>query len=388
MGKIMQRGDTLNIQTDLVRVADGSELWGDQYTRKVSDLVAVQGDISREIYDSLRPKLAGAEAKELVKHDTENSQAYQMYLQGLFYWNKWTQDGFQKSIDFFRQAVEKDPNYAQAYAGLADAYTFMSVSGYVAPLQVWQSAKSAAMQSVKIDDTLPEGHISLALIRENFDWDWAGAEKEFKRAIELNPNSAEAHHWYGDFLTRLGRFEEARLELKKAQALDPLSLLINTSVGDQLYFARQYPGAIEQFKKALDMDPNFVPAQHAIELAYAQNGMYREAVAERQKVLTLSGSPDLAAAIGEEYRKSGYSGVLQSWLEGLNEVSKRGYVSSYNMAQIHARLGDKPQTLAMLDRAYGARDGNLTYLKIDPVFDDFRADPQYQALSRKMALPE
>jgi eukaryotic-like serine/threonine-protein kinase len=388
LGRITQRGDTLNIQTDLVRVSDGSELWGDQFTRKVSDLFAVQGDIAKEIYDSLRPKLAGAEAKQLAKHDTENPEAYQLYLQGLFYWNKWTQDGFQKAIDFFRQAVEKDPAYAQAYAGLADAYTFMGASGYLAPQQVWQSAKSAAMQSVKIDDGLPEGHISLALVRENFDWDWEGAEKEFKRAIELNPNSAEAHHWYGDFLTRLGRFDEARAELKKAQDLDPLSLLINTSAGRELYFARQYPAAIEQFRKTLDMDRNFVPAQHGIELAYAQNGMFREAVAERQKVLTLSGSPDLAAAIGDDYRKSGYEGVLQSWLEGLNEVSKRGYVSSYNIAQIHARLGHRPEVHAMLERAYDSRDANLTYLKIDPVFDDLRSDQKFQGLLLKLGMPQ
>ncbi len=388
LGRITQHGDTLSIQTDLVRVSDGSELWGDQFTRKVSDLFAVQGDISKEIYDSLRPKLAGAEAKQLAKHDTENPEAYQLYLQGLFYWNKWTQDGFQRAIDFFRQAVEKDPAYAQAYAGLADAYTFMGASGYLAPQQVWQSAKSAAMQSVKIDDSLPEGHISLALVRENFDWDWAGAEKEFKRAIELNPNSAEAHHWYGDFLTRLGRFDEARAELKKAQDLDPLSLLINTSAGRELYYARQYPAAIDQFRKTLDMDRNFVPAQHGIELAYAQNGMFREAVAERQKVLTLSGSPDLAAAIGDDYRKSGYEGVLQSWLEGLNEVSKRGYVSSYNIAQIHARLGHKPEAHAMLERAYSSRDGNLTYVKVDPAFDDFRSDAQFQGLLLKLAIPQ
>jgi serine/threonine protein kinase/Tfp pilus assembly protein PilF len=387
LGKVTQRGETLNIQTDLVRVSDGSELWGDQYNRKVSDLVAVQADIAKEIYDSLRPRLAGEEPQQLARHATENSDAYQLYLQGLFYWNKWTQDGFQKAIDYFRQAVEKDPNYAQAYAGLADAYTFIGASGYVAPSQVWQSAKSAAMQSVKIDDTLPEGHISLALVRENFDWDWAGAESEFRRAIELNPNSAEAHQWYGNFLTRLGRFDEAKAELKKAQGMDPLSLLIDTSVGRQLYFARQYEAAIEQFRKALDMDPNFVPAQHAIELAYAQNGMFREAIAERQKVLTLSGSPDLAAAIGEDYRRSGYSGVLESWLEGLNEVSKRGYVSPYNIAQIHARLGNKPQALLMLARAYDARDGNLTYLRIDPVFDDLRSDPQFQALSKKLGVP-
>jgi tetratricopeptide (TPR) repeat protein len=189
-------------------------------------------------------------------------------------------------------------------------------------------------------------------------------------------------------LTRLGRLDEARSELKKAQDLDPLSLLINTSVGQQLYYARQYPAAIEQFRKTLNMDPNFVPAQHAIELAYAQNGMNREAVAERQKVLTLSGSPDLAATIGEDYSKSGYSGVLQSSLEGLNEVSKRKYVPSYDIAQINARLGNKPQALAMLERAYGDRDGNLTYLKIDPVFDDLRSDPQFQGLLRKLATPD
>jgi eukaryotic-like serine/threonine-protein kinase len=388
LGKITQRGDTLNIQTDLVRVADGSELWGDQYSRKVSDLVAVQGDIAKEIYDSLRPKLVGAEAPQLTRHDTENSDAYQLYLQGLFYWNKWTEDGLKRSIDYFRQAVEKDPKYAQAYAGLADAYTFMGDSGYVVPTEVWQNAKSAAMQSVKIDDTLPEAHIALALVREDYDWDWAGAESEFKRAIQLNPNSAAAHQWYGDFLTRLGRFDEARVELKKAQDLDPLSLLINTSVGRQLYFARQYEAAIKQLRKTLDMDPNFVPAQHAMELAYAQNGMYREAVVERQKVLTLSGSPDLAAAIGEDYTTAGYPGVLQGWLEGLNEVSKRGYVPAYNIAQIYARLGNKKQAMALLEHAYSARDINLTYLKIDPVFDEFRSDPQLQTLLQKLAMPQ
>jgi eukaryotic-like serine/threonine-protein kinase len=389
LGRITRAGDTLNIQTDLVSVADGSELWGEQFSRKVSDLAAVQGDLAKEIYDSLRPRLAGKEAtQQVIKRDTQNSEAYQLYLQGLFYWNKWTQDGFKKSIEYFRQAVEKDPNYAQAYAGLADAYNFMGDSGYVPPSQVWQNAKSAAMQSVKIDDSLPEAHISLALVREGYDWDWPGAEDEFKQAIQLNGNSASAHHWFGDFLMRMGRFEEARVELKKAQDLDPLSLLINTSVGRQLYFSRQYDQALKQLRKTLDMDPNFVPAQHAIELAYAQNGMFREAVAERQRVLTLSGSADLAAAIGEEFGQSGYPGVLQSWLEGLTEVSKHGYVSGYNIAQIQARLGQKDQALAMLERAFSDRDSNLTYLKVDPVFDEIRSTPRFQALLQKLGLPQ
>ena len=388
LGRIAQRGDNLTIQTDLVSVADGSELWGEQYNRKVSDLLTVQGDIAKEIYDNLRPKLTGQEITKLAKHETENAEAYQLYLQGLFYWNKWTQDGFKKASDYFNQAVEKDPNYAQAYAGLADTYNFMGDSGYVAPLQAWQNAKSAATQAVKIDDSLPEAHISLALVREDYDWDWSGAENEFKRAIQLNPNSATAHQWYGDFLTKLGRFEDARLELKKAQELDPLSLLINTTVGRQLYFSRQYEAAIDQLQKALDMDPNFVPAQHAIESAYAQNGMFKEAVAERQKVLTLSGNPDLAAAIGEDYRQSGYPGVLQSWLEGLKEVSKRGYVSPYNIAQIYARLGEKDQALAWLEQAYNQRDSKLTYMKIEPAFDEIRSQPRFQQLLHRLAFPQ
>jgi serine/threonine protein kinase/TolB-like protein/Tfp pilus assembly protein PilF len=388
MGRVAQRGDTLTIQTDLVSVSDGSELWGDQYNRRVSDLIAVQGDIAKEIYDNLRPRITGGGATQLAKHDTESPEAYQFYLQGLFYWNKWTEEGFRKATNYFNHAVEADPHYAQAYAGLADTYNFLGESGYVAPLEVWQNAKSAALQAVKLDDTLPEAHISLALVRESYDWDWPGAESEFKRAIQLNPNSASGHQWYGDFLTRLGRFDEARMELKKAQDLDPLSLLTNTSLGRQLYFSRQYDAATQQLTKTLEMDPKFVPAQHAIEAAYAQNGMFKEAIGERQKVLTLSGNPDLAAAIGEDFHTSGYPGVLRSWLEGLKQVSKRGYVSSYNIAQIYARLGDQNQALVSLELAYNQRDSNLTYVKVEPAFDEIRSDPRFQKLVQRLALPQ
>ena len=387
-GRIAQRGDTLIIQTDLVRVADGSELWGEQYNRKVTDLLSVQEDISKEIYDNLRPKLVNQEAPQLAKHYTENPEAYQLYLQGLYYWNKWTEDGFNKAILYFNQAVQRDPNYALAYAGLAAAYNFLGDTGYVASKQVRQDAKTAAMQALKIDDMLPEAHISLALVREAYDWDWPGAETEFKRALQLGPNSATAHHWYGDFLMRSGRLEDAQAELKKAQDLDPLSLPINTAVGMQHYFARQYEPAIQQFKKALDLDPNFVPAQHALEAAYAQSGMYREAIGERQRILTLSGNPDLAAAIGEDYRKSGYSGVLQSSLEGLEQVSKQRYVSAYNIAQIHARLQQKDQTLAWLENAFNQRDSQLPYMRVEPAFDEIRSDPRFQQLLQRLSMPQ
>jgi TolB-like protein/Tfp pilus assembly protein PilF len=388
MGKVSQRGGMISIQVDLVNVADGSELWGDQYNRKLADLLTVQGDIAKEIYSNLRPRLTGQEAQGLAKHATENPEAYQAYLQGLFYWNKWTEDGFKKASDYFTQAVTMDPNFALAHAGLADTYTFMGDSEYVAPREVWQKAKDAATQALRIDDSLPEAHISLALVQENYDWDWAGAEAEFRKAIQLNPNSATAHHWYGDCLTKLRRFEEARQELKKAQELDPLSLLINTSVGRQLYFARQYAGAIEQLQKTLQMDQNFVPAQHAIEAAYAQNGMYKDAVAERQKVLTLSGNPDLAAAIGEDYTQSGYSGVMQSWLEGLKEVSKRGYVSAYNIAEIYARMREKTQALIWLEQAIDQRDSKLTYIRVEPAFDQMRSDPQFQHIAQRLGMPQ
>src|SRR5438105_5850769 len=387
-GRIAQRGDTLIIQTDLVKVADGSELWGEQYNRKVTDLLSVQEDISKEIYDNLRPKLAKQEAPQLAKHYTENPEAYQLYLQGLYYWNKWTEDGFNKAILYFNQAVQRDPNYALAYAGLAAAYNYLGYTGYVATKQVRQDAKTAAMQALKIDDMLPEAHISLALVRETYDWDWPGAETEFKRALQLGPNSATAHHWYGEFLMRSGRLDEAQVELKKAQELDPLSLPINTAVGMQHYFARQYEPAIQQFKKALDLDPNFVPAQHALEAAYAQSGMYREAIGERQRILTLSGNPDLAAAIGEDYRKSGYSGVLQSSLEGLEQVSKQRYVSAYNIAQIHARLQQRDQTLAWLENAFNQRDSQLPYMRVEPAFDEIRSDPRFQQLLQRLSMPQ
>lgn len=386
VGRLSMRGDTVKVE--MVNVSNGSQILGEQYRRKVSDIAIVQGEIASAIARQLGLKLTTEEKRQLTKQYTENAEAYQLYLQGLFYWNKWTEEGFRKAIVYFNQAVEKDPNYALAYAGLANTYNFLGDSGYDAPNRVWQNAKTAAMQAVKIDDQLPEAHISLALVREDYDWDWVGAESEFKRAIQLNVNSATAHQWYGDFLTRMGRFEEARLELKKAQELDPLSLLTNTSVGRQLYFARQYDDAIQQLQKILEMDPKFVPAQHAIRAAYAQNEMYREALAELQKVLTLAGDPDLASAVGQDYSKSGYAGVLQGWLEGLQELSKRVYVSAYNMAEIYARLERKEEALASLERAYNERDSKLTYMKIEPAFDEIRSDPRFQQLLHQLGWSE
>jgi serine/threonine protein kinase/tetratricopeptide (TPR) repeat protein len=388
VGRVSTRGDTVSVETAMVNVNNSSEIWRKQYRRKLSEIATVHDDIASAIARQLGLKLTSEEERQLTKHDTENPEAYQLYLKGLFYWNKWTEDGFRKALDYFNQAVEKDPHYAQAYTGLADTYDFLGESGYIAPREVWQNAKSAAMQAVKPDDTLPGAHIALALVRENYDWNWAGAESEFKRAIQLNPSYASGHQWYGDFLTRMGRFDEARVELRKAQELDPVSTLTQTCIGLQLYFAGQYESAIQQLKKVLEIDPVFVPAQHALDGAYVQSGRYREMIGVRQDVLKLSDNPDLAALIGEDFKQTGALGVLKSWEEGLQELAKKGYVSSYHMAQTYARMEDKSQALKSLEHTLEQRDTNLTYIKVEPAFDEIRSDPRFQALLQRLDMPK
>ncbi len=385
-GRLIQTGDELLISVNLEDVENSRQLWGEQYNRKLSNLVSVQQEIAGDIYGRLRPRLAGEEKKLLAKRPTENVEAYQLYLQGLFYWNKWTQADFKKAADYFTQAVQKDPRYALSYAGLADTYSLLGDAGYLPPSEAWPKAKAAAMQALDIDDALAEAHTSLGLVREHFEWDWAGAEQEFKRAIELNPNSATAHHWYGAYLANMGRSEEGLRETKKAQELDPLSLIINTSLGWQLYVARHNDQAAEQLRKVLDIDAKFSPARRMLEEVYAQMGKQKEAVAEREKILSLSGSPELAASIEEDFSKAGYKGVLQSWLDGLTEISKHGYVSSYSIAQAYMRIGEKEKAFGWLEKAYEERDSGLVSLAVEPMFDPVRSDPRFRDILRRMKL--
>src|SRR5712692_5903080 len=368
-GRLVQSGDDLLISVNLEDVQDKRQIWGAQYNRKLSNLVSVQEEIANNIYGRLRPKLDGEEMKRVSKRPTEDVEAYQFYLQGLFYWNKWTEADFKKAADYFTQAVQKDPRYALSYAGLADTYSLLGDAGYLPPSEAWPKAKAAAMQALGIDDTLAEAHTSLALVKEHYEWDWAGAEKEFKRAIELNPNSATAHLWYGDFLANTGRLEEGIRETKRAQQLDPLSLIINTTVGWQYYLSRQYDQAVEQLRRVLDMDQKFAPARRILEGVYSQMGKQKEAVAEREKFVSLSGSPEFAASIEETFRKSGYNGVLRGWLDGMIEISKHSYVSSYDIAVIYARMGEKEKTLTWLEKAYDEHDSGLVSLAVDPLFN-------------------
>jgi eukaryotic-like serine/threonine-protein kinase len=386
-GRLIQSGDDLLISVSLEDVQNGRQIWGEQYNRKLSNLVSVQQQLAADIYDRLRPKLEGDRQKLLSKRPTENVEAYQLYLQGLFYWNKWTQADFQKAANYFTQAVQKDPNYALAYAGLADTYSLLGAAGYLPPSEAWPKAKAGATQALEIDDTLAEAHTSLGLVKEHFEWDWEGAEREFKRAIELNPNSAAAHQWYADYLANMGRSAEGLYEIKKAQDLDPLSLIINTSLGWQLYLAGQNDQAVEQLRKVLDMDPKFARARRILEEVYAQMGKQREAVSEREKVLSFSGSPELAASIEEDFTKSGYKGVLQSWMGGLTQISKHEYISSYGVAQAYMRLGEKDKVFEWLEKAYEEHDNGLVSIAVEPIFEPVRSDRRFREIIRRMNLP-
>ena len=376
------------VGAELIDVRDNKQIWGEQYNRKLSNLVTVQQEIAADIYSRLRPKLAGEEKRLLSKRPTENVEAYQLYLQGLFYWNKWTEADFKKAADYFTQAVQKDPRYALSYAGLADTYSLLGDAGYLPPFEAWPKAKAAAMQALEIDDSLAEAHTSLALVKEHFEWDWAGADRELRRAIELNPNSATAHHWYGDYLANMGRFEEGLRETRKAQQLDPLSLITNTSLGWQFYLAGHSDQAIEQLRQVLDIDAKFWPAHRLLEEVYAQAGNVEEAVAERERVLSLSGSPELAASIGEDFAKSGYKGVLRSWLDGLTEISKHRYVSSYSIAEGYMRMNERNKALQWLEKAYEDHDSGLVSIAVEPMLDPLRSEPRFRSILKRMKLSE
>jgi tetratricopeptide (TPR) repeat protein len=320
------------------------------------------------------------------KRPKENPEAYQLFLLGMNQETKSTENALNKAVQYLKQAVEKDPNFALAHAQLAETYVLLGTIGYLPPKEAWPNAKAQAMEALTINDKLAEAHTSLGLVREYDDWNWSGAESEFKRAVELNPDSSTAHLWYGDYLGNMGRLEEAARELRKAQELDPPSVRINMALGRQFYLRHQYDQAIEQLQKTLGMDPNFAPARSTLEDVYLQAGRYEEFLAEREETLSRAGSTDLAASLGQEYKASGYRGVLLDGLNGLRALSEQGRVVSYAIAQIHARLDQKDQAFDWLERAYEEHDSRIASLKADPVFDSFRSDPRFQGLIRRLGL--
>jgi len=387
-GRVSQRGETLTVSMDLMDVTDGSELWGEQYNRKFADILAVQEDIAREITDKLRLRLKGEEEKRLARHFTENTEAYQLYLKGRYYWNKRTPDGIQKAIEYFQEAIEKDPSYALAYAGLADCYHVPT--NPLPPREKMPLAKAAAMKALELDNTLVEAHTTLARVLYVYDWDWSAAEKEFKRAIELNPRYAPAHQWYGDYLNETGRHREADAEGKRAQELEPLSLITNFHVALAFYWARNYDQAIDQFQKTLELDPSFPPALVILPAAYEQKGMLEEAIAGFQRGITLTKGPEkilAMAGLGHVYAVSGRKTEARKILGELQRLSEHSYVPANDVALVYAGLGERDEAFAWLDKAYEEHSFNMGHLTVEPRFDPLRSDLRFADLLRRIGLP-
>ncbi len=383
-GRIIQHGDSLTVGAELIDARENKQLWGEQYERKVSELMAVQRDIAQEITSNLRLKLSGLEQRRMTKHYTENADAYQLYLQGRFYWNKRTGEALKKSIEYFNRATQKDPGYALAYAGLADAYVLLPPYSAGSPQESFPEAKAAAKKAIELDETLAEAHTSLAQALY-FEWDFADAEKEFQRAIRLNPNYATAHHWYGfGPLGGMQRFDDAITELKRAQELDPLSLIINTDLGHTYIFAGQYDKAIEQLRKTLEMDQGFYYAHWCLGLAYQMKGSFREAQAEYEKAFQLNDDPYVLALLGHLFAMSGKKEQALKTLRQLEEISRQRYVSSYSFAIVYAELNEKDKAFQWLEKCYQERCIHMLGIKFDPVVKNLRSDPRFAELVRRV----
>jgi len=385
-GRVVERDGALNIQADLMNVEDGSQLWGRQYSRKLSDILGLQEEIAREVSGKLGLRTTAEQQKRLAKRSTENTEAYQAYLKGRYYWSRRTEQTVKRAVEYFQQAIDRDPGYALAYAGLADCYAVYTANEIEPPRESGPKAKAAATTALQIDNSLVEAYASLALTLV-YDWDWAGAERGFRRSIERDPSYPTAHHWYGLFLGVTGRSEQAIASLKRAQQLDPLSMIINTEVGRQLLHARRYDEAIEEGRKALEMDPNFARGHWYLGLAYEQRAMYQEAIAEFQKGFDLSGgSPYMLGSLGHAYALSGNREKARQAVANLGELSKRRYVAPYSNGLIYTGLGDKERAFEWLEKAFEDRSWLMTLLKVDPRFDGLRADPRFTSLLRRMGL--
>jgi serine/threonine protein kinase/tetratricopeptide (TPR) repeat protein len=387
-GRIMHVGGSLRIGTELVDVATGSQLWGAQYNRNSDDIFVVQDEISNEISGKLRLQLTRAEKKRLTKHHTENAEAYRLYLQGRHHWNKWTEQGFYKAIDYFQQAVEKDPSYALAFAGIADSYVLLGWNSYLPPREVFPKGKAAAMTALQLDADLPEAHASLAALLWLHDWRWDEAQLEFKRSLELDPTYPTANHWYAEYLMTMGKHAEVMARMKKGQELDPLSLIINVAVGWAFYNDRRYDEGIEQLRRTVELDPNYPVTYWILGLLLRKTGCYDLAMTEGEKGVKLSsGSPLMRAALAHTFAAAGRTTEAVQTLDELTELAAHRYVAPYFIAGIHVGLGANERAIEYLEKAYEEHCHWLIYLHIDPSMDGLREDPRFQNLLRRVGLP-
>ena len=390
-GTVQKAADQVRVNVQLINAQTDSHLWAEKFDRNLADIFAVESEIATKIADTLQAKLTGSEKQAIAARPTENSEAHQLYLKGRYFLSRRTEEGLKKSVEFFNQAIDKDSGYALAYSGLADSNMYLLKLAFLRGLsrkESYERAKAAATKALELDDNLAEAHTSLALVKMEYEWDWASSEGEFKRAIQLNPGFAEAHHQYSHYLTAMGRSSESLAESLRALELDPLSLVLNGHLAWHYLYARQYDQAIQQCQKTAELDRNYPETADFRGLAYEQKGMYREAIAELQMAVNLSGnSPHIKAELGHAYAIAGETTPALDILDELKRGSTETHISSYDIAVIYIGLGRKDQALEALENAYQERSEWLRYVKVDPRLDPLRGDPRFEKLVNQVLPP-
>ena len=385
-GRVVQRGDQLTLSLELIDVKTENVIWSEQYNRKQSDLTTLQSETARDVSSKLKIRLSGADERKLAKTYTTNAEAYKLYLQGRFYWNKREEKDFRKAVEYYNQAIALDPNYALAYAGQADTYALLSTFGFMPATEGVPKAREFARQAVSLDGGLAEPHTTLGYLSLTYDYDFAASEREFRRSIELSPNYATAHQWFGEMLLNAGRFDEASIAYRRALELEPLSLPINWDFGRFLYMSRRYDESLTQHKKTIELDPGFARAHRTLAEVYRVKGDYANAVEERAKVLDLIGQPENAALIRATFARDGWLGFLR--LVTAENSALKDINNKWVLAKAYVDLGNKDQAFAELNKAYEIRLSSLCWLKVEPQMDPLRTDPRFVELLRKMGFPQ
>src|SRR6202163_1989457 len=386
VGRLTQNGDTLNVETEMVDVSNGSQLWGEHYQRKSSDIATLQDDIASDISGQLRMKVSGSGDEK--KHATENAEAFQHYVKGRFYLAQRTRESIYKALDQFNQAVAKDPNYAQAYAGLADAYILLSDRGWVSNDEAAPKIRNGVRRAMELDPTLAEPHAALAVLEEVAEWDWAGAEAEYRKAIALNPNDATSHHWYSTLLQNLGRTKEAMAEIEKALALDPASPQINANHAGILNDMHRYEDALAELNRLIAANSEFPVYYSTRASVYWHLGNQDAAAEDWGMEMKKSGRPEWAEAFAAGYRKAKLKGACTALIEVLKNESQTEYIAPNEMARYYGFMGDRDHTFEWLEKGYAERSGRMEYVKIEDFLEPFHTDPRYIDLVKRMGLPQ
>jgi len=387
-GRLLQHGSTLIVRVELMDVATGAQLWGGQFNRQAEDVFLLQSDLSREISEKLQLQLTGDQKQRLTKRYTEDAEAYRLYLKGRYHWNKRNPEGLQKAVECFRQALDKDPAYSLAYAGLADTYPYLSFFHVVPPRVAMPKAKTAAAKALEIDDHLAEAHVSLGYVSFTYDGDWPTAGKHFEQALALNPAYTGAHTFYAFYLSSLGQSEGALAVAKRALDRDPASPAVSHSLAVQLYLARQFDQAIEQAHNTLEMDAHFAISYQVLGEAYLSKRMYREGLLALERFSVLSRSSATSRALlGYSHARLGEHSAALRLIEELDAASQHGFVPALLFALVYAGLDDQDQAFSWLEKAYEERFYRLAYLKVEPLWDPLRSDPRFADLLRRVGIP-